>query len=270
MRVEPKLRPELTAIVADVTLPDYLGRPEVQRKDVRGGAIALVKGSKATFAATATRDLSTAKVDGQASTPAGPTVTSPTIAVDGPRTVEFRWQDEFGLAGKEPFTLAVAGRDDEPPTLTCEGLPRQRVVLDIEQLAFKVHALDDFGVKRVGIEWRGVEDPVVKSPTQGERILAAGGNDKETLDVAGTFSAKALGIEPQTVNVRVFVEDYLPGRPRVVFAAVHDVRPQRRAARDLADRAAEQVAPPVARGPRPRDDALRDEQAAPGPLARGA
>ncbi len=215
VRVEPKLRPELTAIVADVTLPDYLGRPEVQRKDVRGGAIALVKGSKATFAATATRELSSAKVDGQASTPAGPTVTSPAIAVDGPRTVEFRWQDEFGLAGKEPFTLAVAGRDDEPPTLTCEGLPRQRVVLDIEQLAFKVHALDDFGVKRVGIEWRGVEDPVVKSPTQGERILAAGGNDKDTLDVAGTFSAKALGIEPQMVNVRVFVEDYLPGRPRV-------------------------------------------------------
>ncbi|HEY2155196.1 MAG TPA: hypothetical protein VGH33_06170, partial [Isosphaeraceae bacterium] len=215
VRVEPKLRPELTAIVAEVTLPDYLGRPEVQHKDVRGGAIALVKGSKATFAATATRDLSSAKVDGQASTPAGPTVTSPAIAVDGPRTVEFRWQDEFGLAGKEPFTLAVAGRDDEPPTLTCEGLPRQRVVLDIEQLAFKVHALDDFGVKRVGIEWRGVEDPVVKSPTKGERVLAAGGNDKDTLDVAGTFSAKVLGIEPQMVNVRVFVEDYLPGRPRV-------------------------------------------------------
>ena len=215
VRVEPKLRPELAAIVADVVLPDYLGRPGAQRKDVRGGAIALVKASKATFAATATRDLSTAQVDGRARPPQGATVTSPSIAVDGPRTVEFRWQDAFGLAGKEPFTLAVAARDDEPPALTCEGLPRQRVVLDIEQLAFKVHALDDFGVKRVGIEWRGVADPVVKSPAEGERIVAAGGADRETLDVAGTFSAKALGIEPQVVNVRVFVEDYLPGRPRV-------------------------------------------------------
>lgn len=214
-QVEPKLRPELASIVADVTLPDYLGRPEPQRKDVRGGAITLVKGSRASFAATATRDLASAQVDGQARPAQGATVMSPSVVVDGPRNVEFRWQDGFGLAGKEPFTLAVAARDDEAPTLTCEGLPRQRVVLDIEQLAFRVHALDDFGVKRVGIEWKGVEDPVVKSPTQGEQILAAGRADRETLDVAGTFAAKPLGIEPQAVNVRVFVEDYLPGRPRV-------------------------------------------------------
>jgi hypothetical protein len=215
IRVEPKLRPELASIVADVTLPDYLGRPEPQRKDVRGGAITLVKGSKAAFAATATRDLASAQVDGRPATPSGASVTSPIVAVDGTRTVEFRWQDAFGLAGKEPFNLSVAARDDEAPSLSCEGLPRQKVVLDIEQLAFKVHALDDFGVKRVGIEWRGVVDPVVKSPAEGERILAAGGPDKEAFDVAGTFTAKSLGIEPQAVNVRVFVEDYLPGRPRV-------------------------------------------------------
>src|SRR5205814_8580085 len=41
-----------------------------------------------------------------------------------------------------------------------------------------------------------------------------GGPDKESLDVAGTFSAHALGIKPQQVRVRVFAEDYLPGRPR--------------------------------------------------------
>ena len=215
VRVEPKLRPELTAVVADVNLPAYLGRPEAQHKDVRGGAITLVKGSRASFTATATRDLADGQVDGTSMCPVGASVASPTLEVDGSRTVEFRWKDHFGLAGKEPFTLAVTARDDEPPTLSCEGLPRQRVVLDIEQLAFKVHALDDFGVKRVGIEWKGVEDPVIKSPTQGEQILAAGGAGKETLDVEGTFAAKKLGIEPQAVNVRVFVEDYLPGRERV-------------------------------------------------------
>src|SRR4051812_12347104 len=64
-RVEPTLRPELTAMVADYTLPDYLGRPGSQRKDVRGGAVALVKGSRATFAANASRALSAARVDGQ-------------------------------------------------------------------------------------------------------------------------------------------------------------------------------------------------------------
>ena len=43
---------------------------------------------------------------------------------------------------------------------------------------------------------------------------------------------------------------------------------ERRAARHLDHRAVEQVAPAVARSPRPRDAALRDQQAAPGALAR--
>ena len=104
---------------------------------------------------------------------------------------------------------------NEPPSLSCEELPRQKVVLDSETLPFKVRGQDDFGVKRVGIEWQGVYDPSVKSQAQGERILAAGGSDKELMQVAGTFSAKTLGIEPQQLNVRVFVEDYFPGRGRV-------------------------------------------------------
>ena len=42
-------------------LPDYLGRAGSSKKDVRGGTLSLVKGSKASFAATATRELAQAK-----------------------------------------------------------------------------------------------------------------------------------------------------------------------------------------------------------------
>lgn len=215
VQIEPKLRPELTSVVADISLPAYLGRPQPQKKDVRGGAISLVKGSQARFTAIAGRALASAQVDGKPRSPEGSTVTSPAIEIDGPRKLEFRWQDEFGLAGKEPFTLSITGRDDEAPSLACEDLPRQKVILDSEQLSFQVKARDDFGIKQVGIEWQGVDHPVVKTPAKGERLLAAGANDKESLDLSGTFSAKSLGIEPQPVNVRVFVEDYLPGRERV-------------------------------------------------------
>ena len=45
VEVEPMLRPELTSVVAKVTLPDYLGRSGSQEKDVRGGSITLVKGT---------------------------------------------------------------------------------------------------------------------------------------------------------------------------------------------------------------------------------
>jgi hypothetical protein len=213
--VAPTLRPELTAIGADVTLPDYLERPGTQHKDVRGGAITLVKGSRARFTATASRELAAAEVDGRPSPPKGPTVASPETTVDDPHQIVFTWKDRLGLAGKGPLTLNVTGRDDEAPSLTIEGLPRQRVVLDTEQLQFRAAAHDDFGVRRVGIEWKGDEGSLAKSPAEGERLLSAGGPDQDALELVGTFVAKDLGIEPQPLQVRLFVEDYQPGRPRV-------------------------------------------------------
>ena len=103
--------------------------------------------------------------------PRAPRSTRPETPVKGTRKMEFRWQDTFGLEGKEPFTLAINGRDDEAPSLACEDLPRQKVVLDSELLAFKIHAQDDFGVRRVGMEWQGMDDPGSSKPAKGERIL---------------------------------------------------------------------------------------------------
>ena len=218
VEIDPTHRPELTGLTADVTLPDYLGRDKPASKDVRGGAISLVKGSVARFLATASRDLASAKVDGSPRVPVGPAVQSPETAVDASRSMEFRWTDSLGLEGKAPFALAIAGREDEAPTLSCEGLPRQKVILDSEMLSFKVRAHDDFGVRKVGLEWHGLPDPNVKTPASGEKILAAGGNDKEILDLPGTFAAKGLGIEPQAITLRVFAEDYKPGRVRTYSA----------------------------------------------------
>jgi hypothetical protein len=215
IRVEPTLRPELAAVGAEITLPAYLGRTGSEKKDVRGGTITLLNGSKATFSATATRDLADAKVNGQPVAPHGATVVSQATVIDGNRQLELQWQDQFGLGGKEPFVLNITGRDDAAPTVASDGLPTRRVVLDSEALAFKVTAHDDFGVKQVGMEWKGLDKTNFKDPAKGERILSAGGPDKELLELSGTFSAKALGIEPQPIAVRLFAEDYLPDRPRV-------------------------------------------------------
>ncbi len=215
IQVVPTLRPELTAAYAEVTLPDYLGRPTPQRKDVRNGSVALLKGSQARVAATVSRALASATVDGRSIAPSGATVTAPPVRVDAPRSLEFRWQDRAGLTGKAPFTLAITGRDDEPPSLACENLPRQKVVLDSEVIGFKIAARDDYGVKRIGLVWKGIDPTLVKTPAQGETLLAAGGHDRESVDADGTFSAKALGIEPQPIQVRAYVEDYAPGRDRV-------------------------------------------------------
>jgi len=215
VRIEPTLRPELTSLSARVKLPEYLGRPEPFERDVRGGAISLVTGSSVTFIATASRELSEATVDGGSLAPEGATISTPATTVRETRKLEFQWRDRFGLSGREPFTLAIANRADEPPSLSCDDLPRQRVVLDSEVLTFKVKALDDYGVKLVGMDWQGIDATTLKEPAKGERVLAAGGNERETLELEGTFSAKSLGIEPQPINLRLFAEDYLPGRERV-------------------------------------------------------
>ncbi len=219
LRLEPTLRPELSSIGADVTLPAYLGRRGTVKKDVRGGVVSLVNGSEAVFTATGTRDLASATVNGEAVTPTGPALTSPRIPVQGNRRVELQWQDRLGLGGKEPFVLTVNGREDEAPTLACDGLPTRKVVLDSEHLTFKVSAQDDYGIKVVGMDWQGLDTTNFKKPASGERVLAAGAADKDMLELSGTFSAVSLGIEPQPIRVRLFVEDFFPGRPRVYSPA---------------------------------------------------
>lgn len=219
VRLEPTLRPELTAVEAELVLPDYLGRPGAFKRDARGGSVTAVNGSRTVLVATATRELAAATVDGQPVSPTGATLTGPTAVVDGTRKVELRWEDRHGLGGKEPFVLTINGRADEAPSVACDGLPSRKVVLDTEHLTFKVTARDDFGVKRVGVEWKGADPTNFKNPAKGEKYLAAGGPDQELVELTGTFSAKAAGIEPQPVHVRVFAEDYLPGRPRAYSPA---------------------------------------------------
>jgi hypothetical protein len=218
IQIQPMLRPELTALSGQISLPDYLGRPDPVKADVRGGAISLVKGSKAAFQATANRKLVSANIDGKPAQPDGSTILTPAANFSESRQIVIDWRDAFGLAAKDPFKLSITARDDEPPTLACEDLPRQKIVLDSEQLVFKVKAHDDFGVKQVGMVWRGISPERVETPAKGEAILGPGGFDKTALELSGTFSAKSLGIEPQTIQLRIFAEDYLPHRDRVYSA----------------------------------------------------
>lgn len=211
----PMLRPELSSVVASVELPEYLGRSEALTVDSRAGRLAAVRGSKAVITATANRPLNDGRINELPRPPRGASLSSSSVAVDESETLTFQWRDKFGLSGSEPFEMSVEAIDDEAPTLIVDGLPRQAVVLDSELLKFDVHAADDFGVRRVGMMWRGFDDRFVEEVANGEKPLAAGGHESTELDVLGTFSAKSLGIEPQPIEVFAWAEDYSPGRERV-------------------------------------------------------
>lgn len=216
--IEPKPRPELTGILANVELPGYLGYDENQEKDVRGGAVSIVKGSRTQFAATASRELQEARINGSSEDVrlAGNVIESPRMLVDDAGDQEFTWKDVDGLTAKNPFKLRIRSVDDRAPTIQCEDLPAEKVILDEDVLSFGVASTDDFGVRRIGVEWSGVEDPRRNpQPEKGEYLLSGGGHKKSAVIAKGAFGAKSLGIKPQPVDLRVYVEDYFPGRERV-------------------------------------------------------
>ncbi|MAI30289.1 MAG: hypothetical protein CMM07_01305 [Rhodopirellula sp.] len=212
--IEPKLRPELNSIQANVQLPSYLGRKEAITKAIRGASFSVVKGSEATFLAKASRDLATASVNGKRAQPADASFLTEPLLVRQNEQVEFRWADNDGLTGSKPFKLSIEATEDGSPTLICDNLPRRKVILDSEVLSFTIRARDDFGVKRVGIEWNGLDESISEIAS-GESILGAGDQHAESLELVGVFSAATHQITPQPIAVRIFVEDYLPGRPRI-------------------------------------------------------
>ncbi len=220
-------RPELAALEAELTLPDYLQRPGSRRQDIRGGVLAPVKGSRVAIVATANRDLAAATADGAALTPEGTTIRTPAAVVEGDSTIRLSWRDADGLEAAAPLELTITPRGDEPPTVAMLDVPQTRgILLETDTLTFKVAARDDFGIRRVGLAWEGLPDASSSSGAtgdaaaveKGERLLQAGGGEIDAVDAAATFCPAALGIRPQPIALRAFAEDYLPGRGRAVSA----------------------------------------------------
>ena len=71
IQLEPKLRPELTEISAEVKLPTYLERDENLQKDVRSGSGTFVVGSQVKLSAKVSRSLTSVTIDEQPTTHSG-------------------------------------------------------------------------------------------------------------------------------------------------------------------------------------------------------
>lgn len=217
-RVEPLMRPEISVLMAEITLPGYLGRSGVERQEIRGGTLAALRGSTVALEATADRELAAASFDGRGVEPQAAVIRTPPVAVDEEATLRLEWQDRHGLAGSRPLELVVVPQADEPPSVVALDLPPNRdILLNTDTLRFRVAARDDFGIRRVGLHWKGVgdwtaagDDPAAE--TAGERLLQAGGPEVESLEAVATFCPDALGIAPQPILLSAFAEDYKPGR----------------------------------------------------------
>jgi hypothetical protein len=219
-RIEPMLRTEIVGLAAEIELPAYLGREGVIRREVRGGTLAPLAGSTVSIVATLDRELASATVDGQPVEPLGADVRTSAGVVREPATLTITWRDRHGLDGSGPLSLEIQPRADEPPSVVALDLPPNRdILLDTDTLRFRVAVQDDFGIRRVGLEWEGIgdwsaggDDPA--AGLRGQRLLRAGGPEVEAIEAAATFCPAALGISPQPIFLRAFAEDYKPGRER--------------------------------------------------------
>ncbi len=214
--VEPKLRPALKELIANVQLPDYLQREEPRIDDVRGGIVNLVKGSTATLEATITRDLSEATLNDRPQKVDGANVITEPISVEETTEMQLTWKDSFGLAASEPQVLQFDLQDDAEPTIALTKLKNNQVVLSTEVLTFEIQAEDDFGIKQVGLEWEGIENPIQNpEPAIGNKTVSAGSPTSEALTVPATFSVERENVPPQSLRLRAYAEDYFPNRERV-------------------------------------------------------
>ncbi len=216
IRVLPTARPELTQIVAQVLLPDYLQRPGEHPRDLRGGSVSIVEGSEVHFVATASRELAFATMNGLRQNVSGAQISTRPVPVLAPSRHELSWRDRFGLEARAPFAFEVRSTEDEAPTLIVNELASETVLLVDDVLSFEVEVHDDFGVREVGLEWAGVEDRFDNpEPAHGEKIIAAGRPDLERVVASATFSAGSDGVPPQTLKLRLSAIDYHPERGRV-------------------------------------------------------
>lgn len=213
--VLPRTRPELTTLSVRTRLPEYLQYKTEPVTEVHGGAVSVLKGAQAALEATASRDLASAEVDGKEEKVAGAKVTTPFNKVEGDVEKRMMWQDRDGLTPREPLVLRINAIEDEAPRLAARRESLEQVVLDTEVVGFDVDVEDDFGIRRTGLEWRSVND----DKTQGDKVAAAGAPEKKSLAAKATFSATRDGVEPQTLEIRAWAEDYLPERKRAYSAA---------------------------------------------------
>ena len=180
------------------------------------GSVTVLKGSQVTFEGTATRELAEAFVNGEKQLVDGNKLVTHPTTVDGSLTKEFTWRDELDLFAKQPFELNIKATDDEQPSIQVGKMQREQVLLDGEVLSIDAFADDDFGVKRVGLEWVGIEDALRNpNPASGEKVIIDPQDpEMRRVEAKATFSNTTEGIKPQSLLMRMYAVDYKPDAER--------------------------------------------------------
>lgn len=225
-------RPELQNLTARIRLPNYLQYSREVETDVRGGVVSILKGSVASIAAEISRNLTAATVSGQPARITEARIETDAIEVAETQTLPIEWTDHLGLSAREAFPLMIRAVEDEGPNVSLQQLDAQPVVLASDVVSFDLQATDDFGLQEIGLEWKGIPNPLRNpNPEDGDKIVAKGAPEEQSFSTQATFCAERDGVRPQSLEMRAYAEDYKPGRGRVYSPTfvVHVLTPEEHA-----------------------------------------
>ncbi|MEZ6121568.1 MAG: hypothetical protein R3C49_00175 [Planctomycetaceae bacterium] len=215
LSVQVATRPELNALTAEIALPDYLQYSHPLTTDAVSGAISVVRGSRANLKAEISRPLHSATVQGAAVPVSSATIAALPMEIQDTQVVEIEWRDELGLTSKEAFRLKIKAADDRLPAVGFQQVDPQQVVLTTDVISFDIQADDDFGLKEIGLEWKGIQDPLKNpNPETGEKIVSGGAPEQKEFSGQTTFCAVSDQVRAQSLELRVWAKDYHPERDR--------------------------------------------------------
>ena len=215
VRVNPITRPELVAITSKITLPTYLQYPAPVERTSTNRRFDAISGSQIEFTIEANREIDSATLNGEEVQVANEFVsTAPLDVAQSHRKHVLNWLDIHGLGPRKPIELHVNAVKDQAPSIVFERL-KDTVLLESKSLRFNFNGRDDFGIKKIGLQWTGTSVEGNSQPIEGEKILLAGEPQQKTAANIGILTPSIENIQPQILTLRLFVEDYLPGRERV-------------------------------------------------------
>jgi hypothetical protein len=156
--VHPLHRPELKELAARVTLPAYLGHPEL-RVPVNGTIAEFLAGSSVSFEGKISRGVGSGaliagplKLDASANAETFTTPSAELAKLGG--EVSMRWTDIHGLTPIQPYALKLGTTQDAPPRIEIQNLDSQEVaILPGEEVRFTLSAVDDYGLKEMWVGW---------------------------------------------------------------------------------------------------------------------
>ncbi len=230
--VQVATRPELASLTASIKLPEYLEYKRDLKTDVRGGVVSVLKGAVANFEAEISRELKEAKVQGKPVSVKGNRIQPQPVAVADSETLELQWKDELGLSAKDAFKLKIKAVEDGEPNVTFQQLDTQQVVLSTDVITFDLQADDDYGLKEVGLEWKGIENALRNpNPENGDKVVAKGDAEQPQFSGKATFCAMTDKVKPQSLEIRAYAEDFKPERGRVYSPTyvIHVLTPEEHA-----------------------------------------